>query len=641
MQYNTISTYFTEAVAEMTVTKALFTTYTLDIPFFESEIIPLLFSKNYSFSNDQRIKEIQVREALVESDIDIDLFYDKRMLLDNTENSIRTYPIMEYGFHEVKHDNGAFHPKMIFLLGENKSKEEELYVFAGSNNVTQPGWLDNIETMNHIMLSHTHVPTELLKEQCLDALDYLKTQTPNFTDMENSAIHYIANYLTTIPTKEEDAECYFYFSHGEKNFPAFLKDSPLGDNFKTTQIISPYFPENDKSRLFETIHADECQLFLPLEKKEGAYWAECTQKYFEHIQSVGIEWSQLLPLIQEKVNPAETRTLHAKVFEFETENGESWSFIGSVNFTQKAFFDNVEGGFLFKNKTSPKLLEHLESKDIQFKQKSQLVHPGKEEESDSNVFILHLLFNWHPKEQRLKIIAPGCLHKMITLSNHNGEELMGFECKEESFIQTENLDLLRQHLEHNSYVVADDGNASQSVLVQQSHWQYKPLNYPDLTPYEIIKIYSYMNHEKRDQYIMSALIRKLIREDEDTEYTKSVEEIKLERDFFSEYAELFYAFRRLDTLIKLNKECRDYYLHAKRPDALPSLIDQVETTAIDNVLKYLILLSSQELYKRYSQENKEVEKALETIRSIFDDQDFIAWFEEEFEKSYQRVNHEE
>ena len=39
MQYNTISTYFTEAVAEMTVTKALFTTYTLDIPFFESEII--------------------------------------------------------------------------------------------------------------------------------------------------------------------------------------------------------------------------------------------------------------------------------------------------------------------------------------------------------------------------------------------------------------------------------------------------------------------------------------------------------------------------------------------------------------------------------------------------------------------------
>ena len=143
-------------------------------------------------------------------------------------------------------------------------------------------------------------------------------------------------------------------------------------------------------------------------------------------------------------------------------------------------------------------------------------------------------------------------------------------------------------------------------LYNRVHWQYKPLNYPDLTPYEILKIYSYMNPEKRDQYIMSALIRKLIHEDEATEYTNSIEEIKLERDFFSEYAELFYAFRRLDTLIKTNKESRDYYLHAKRPDALPSLIDQVETTAMDNVLKYLILLSSQELYKRYSEENKEV-----------------------------------
>ncbi len=91
MTYQVISDVFSQEIADINVEAVLFTTYNLELSFFETEVVPLLFNNVGAFSNDVRIKELQVREKLESSKIVIDLFYDEDMFYQEQQRRIQDY----------------------------------------------------------------------------------------------------------------------------------------------------------------------------------------------------------------------------------------------------------------------------------------------------------------------------------------------------------------------------------------------------------------------------------------------------------------------------------------------------------------------------------------------------------------------
>ena len=108
-----VSDQFKTQIDGRKVLAAVFTTYTFEPEFFELDVIPLLLSEDIPFSSDERVKEFQVREALRDADIPIEVFYDLPVFRQSGERS----PRMEYLCHGVHRGNSAFHAKVILLLG--------------------------------------------------------------------------------------------------------------------------------------------------------------------------------------------------------------------------------------------------------------------------------------------------------------------------------------------------------------------------------------------------------------------------------------------------------------------------------------------------------------------------------------------
>ncbi|HEY9148655.1 MAG TPA: hypothetical protein VIQ22_06550, partial [Gammaproteobacteria bacterium] len=76
-ELSTVSDGFRAQIGERErVVAAMFTTYRFEPEFFEQEIIPLMLDQGLAFSSDQRIKSIQVREALSDAVLPVEVFYD-------------------------------------------------------------------------------------------------------------------------------------------------------------------------------------------------------------------------------------------------------------------------------------------------------------------------------------------------------------------------------------------------------------------------------------------------------------------------------------------------------------------------------------------------------------------------------------
>ena len=628
MRFRTITDEVTEVLKDLKITHALFTTYNLDVSFFETEIIPLLFSKRYNFSNDARIKELQVREALSENSITLDLFYDTKML--KKEPGVRSEPMMEYGFIGIEHPKGAFHPKIIMVLGTTPNDERKLVVFAGSNNATRAGWWDNIETINSISLSAAHLPTKSLKQELLESLDYLGNHLYH-EEQWNYATNEIKRFLDALKTSDGHfTNTHFFFGRGQQSFSDFI-DLKLG-SYITKQIISPYFPDDKASDLHSKINAGQATIFLPSEAREDGLHVFCSEVYFSHLRQKGMQWGTFSDSMKE-IEADRPRMLHAKVFTFESRR-KPWAFAGSVNFTYKAFHDNVEAGFLFMIPSGKGILTPIDD-ELHFVGNGDEDHLANTNSAETSLMI-HLLYDWHPEHSRLYGQVDNATQ--LTISSLDGVELCVIKNLENGMFETPSNDAIRKHLEKSDFVRVSNGVDECDTYVMQQNWICKPLNYPDLTPQQVIHIYTSMNLEKRMLYFVQALTKKLLAAGEGTEYTESADGVLEEGDFFSEYAEIFYAFRQLKKAM-IDPDRKSYYLYAERPDSINTLVSQLQNTDLDKVVKYLILLSAFELYDAGNIPNL-LKNLLEEARASIRDPEFLKWFESEFFKEYKRASNE-
>lgn len=127
--------------------------------------LPILFDK--PFHQVEKVRRIKLEDALRTLD-EIAVYYDRSALSQEAQPAQLDFQRIDVG-----RDTGAFHPKLIFLLVENKPQEDEepdpkdvnLLVAALSANLTRTGWWEsdlnaNLKTDPMLNLRKRKTPTD-------------------------------------------------------------------------------------------------------------------------------------------------------------------------------------------------------------------------------------------------------------------------------------------------------------------------------------------------------------------------------------------------------------------------------------------------------------------------------------------------
>lgn len=666
MDNASVTNELSNLLAGRKVIAGVFTTYNFEPDFFELDVIPELLSKGIPYSTDERVKIFQVREALRESDLKLDVFYDLQVLINSAERS----PEMEYLCHGVNSGNNAFHAKNIYLLvdSDEENKKQSLLVAAGSNNITRAGWWSNIEVQHWEEVRSSEVHKSFLN--CLrEDIAWLQEHRSSSFD-NKSALDLIERFLSQC-RHTNGADAVNYYSLGTKDLFKFLRtvrDNPLSQykNWKL-EIISPFFAEDTESDLhaefLKGLGVEQITMLLPLDDEKVGM---CKQGYYEHINnSENIQWGQWRPPIKKSlsIDGDLFRRIHAKIYHFY--NGrQAWAFIGSVNFSYKAIYENTESGFFVRIPMIEPLLEPFSETIEKFK-------PPLDEEginSDSNAESLpelHLTYDWVTKKLRGRT-AKRMQYQIKLISPENESAITPWVVKYKEELYGQNTSALEDILKQGSLVKVTGQNSNTGrkfrehrVMIQQVGWTHKPIDLPQLTAEQILAIYAGMTPEQRQMTVLNALLKKLILQHIGGEIT-SLDDNQTESQFFCEYAEIFHAFRvfrkRLQSALNNNDFIKvDYYLTGTGMDSIPTLIERVcdeDSVTFNGVTSYLLLLSVIEtLSVSAFVKRPNVHEALAKVKDMVfelkegsaislenDSQerrkDFFEWFEQQFSREY-------
>lgn len=682
MELSTISDGFRAQIGERErVIAAVFTTYRFEPEFFEQEIIPLMLDQGLAYSSDQRIKSIQVREALSDAGLPVEVFYD----LDLFRQQGTVSPSMEYLHHGIRGERSAFHAKLVFLLLEDvDSGYQSLCVGASSANLSIAGWWENIECQHWERVESGWTSRRFLNQLRAD-IDWLAERRKGVADDPDQALPLIRAFLESCRGYNGAATVSYYglssLALAQQRRPAFMRflrdalaeQSPHYSNW-TLEIISPYFAESPgfegHVHFFNDLGVQEIHIFLP-ENDQGE--ALCNRDYYERLaQTDGIHWASWSPEVSKRLGlkvPV-NRTTHAKIYHLY--NGvQSWVFIGSVNFTHRAISDNQEAGFFTQLPALTNFLKPISSPPDKWCPEEKL--PGGDEGQQDEASLPDLLLHYDWKHHQLTASLGEC---------PAGRELVCDILSPEGVAQVANIrvgtetrpvacepELIEALLKNSGFVRVsgywlpnEEAFPAFEVMVQQINWTHKPLDLPRLSPQEIMQIYAGLSQMRRNQVIEFLKQRQLREMGLITEGAGSQPHEEAGRQFFAEYAELFHAFRNLRRrLDEAWEEERfglvDYYLSGRGMDSLPTLLESLyeEGRGLDQVTIYLALLCLVQIYQRPEYQGRaDVEKQLNEclekiddiesageLRLIGDDAErsrrFFEWYRTHFLREYRQI----
>ena len=662
-----ISDRLKELIDGSEVRAGVFTTYTFEADFFELEVIPLLLPGDTPFSSDSRVKEFQVRDALRQACLPLEVFYDLQMFRREGQIS----PSMEYLCHGVHAGNAAFHPKLNLILAYSDEYESEyLLVGAGSNNLSQAGWWDNIECQHWEVVWPDEVERSFLKQLRLD-VKLLASWQQLSEAVEFSALDKISAFLVACSGSSNDKATAYFGLTETPRFKSFLRrfsNKRWAYANWTLEIISPFFADdasNKEHEVFYKLGVDKIHLLLPTDQDGRAL---CQQTYFNHIDALDdIEWAGWAMGAVKNLGLASQnyRRLHAKVYHFYNKK-QSWVFVGSVNFSHKAMHDNVEAGFFVKLGRPEPLLKVLKQPEpIGFNPPSDRVPGAQAVADDASLPAIHLQYDWLSRSLAANTVV-GESYQIDILTPEGKPAIANWFITDRGNTYTGKLERLERLLKNGSLVTVVGLNANtgetftpHTVMLQQTGWSHKPIEMPDLSTEQILAIYADMSPDRRQLMMMNAMVKQLVLAKAAGEMTLLDEDIASE-EFFSEYAEIFNAFRRLkqrlqDAMEADNITLVDYYLTGQGMDSLPTLTERASDegdASVKAVTAYLLLLSAREIYqykpltKRplIKQKLKALDKSIRLLKSSsriqLEDNSparrkmFFAWFEQQFFKQY-------
>lgn len=347
MKAHTISHAFRRCIGEHEVSFAFFSTYSFEPDFFELEVIPLLLG-DQALSSQDDIRYVQLQALMQDKARRFAVAHD--MDVFNPAAGSR----LEVDYLPVRVGGACQHSKLAILVVKGEEGDAAIVLAAGSFNLTKAGWWDNIEVGHFVELSATHAPGNILGP-LRRALQFFQVSTP--TPVLDGIIAVQAGWSPSA----DDLDCSFYFSGvapGRLAFPDFLHQHlqrpAAAKGTGTLEIISPFFAEKPTRGSTQELMSEfgTVRLLLPQDEDRRALVDPTVYSAFEAQQWCG--WAEQWHA-SHKVREQPFRRLHAKVFQ--GLGKRPWQFVGSVNFSHKAFKENVEAGFLLQGLERAPLLE--------------------------------------------------------------------------------------------------------------------------------------------------------------------------------------------------------------------------------------------------------------------------------------------
>jgi len=681
-----------DALADFIVTHALFFTYQFDPVFFENHIIHQLIKDQ--LSPDEKVRLAQLEKILPEMKGKISVYYDLNGLTRTEYLSS-----LDYEKIPILHDKGVFHPKMVLLLTESEEDHSQgLFCFIGSGNLTRTGWWQNLEIgwCRHFSIEDS-IP---FKSELLSFLSRVRkfpgTQFDKTKKSDHENLNAFYSFIQKTTPDKSNTPIELFISPGDIFEKLNQIEWVINNRYKTyIEVISPFFDSSESQpvlqKLKEVFNPEEVVLFLP----EDDSHILVEKSVYQSIESRGKEkvyWGKLpADLLKWVANNSKNdhgpkRYVHAKVIRIlmAKENRvekEIWIH-GSANFTSAALLGNG-GNYelsviqMIENKHKPfintaRLLTRLNEKN----NKECMVKT--EEPKAAQIPDIRFAFDWEGHilysvyfssretidagKYRFKIKATAgtpeinfTLQKVLT-GDHGWHpiDLSLFASNIDTEKLFQNISVI--------YMIELASREEIPLLVQDLQPHRKPGIYSQLTPSQILELWTYYQSKETRNQKYEELLRKAMETGIGSAiYINQIIKTNLQTDsMFEQHAGLFHAFTSLDSelqgaLSQKNFKLLEYRVIGNKEDSLPLYVDKIlkESTKNDPVIVYLGLLSAIAILKKYkitlekvSTKNREIIKKMERdwlnnkneLRQTFQDNmelnpdDFFNWYETEFMK---------
>jgi len=217
---------------------AIITTYSISLYYLEQQVLPLLGSKDIHY---------------------ISILCDAKILTSQLENfgQLSQKRKRNYAIHGV-HSNGAFHPKLIFLAGN-----EAVLVLIGSGNLTTSGHGKNLEVWNSLYVDRIE---DSKHGFILQVWDYIK----NLHQELGTAAH---NKIRNI-----EESCYLLSSQKAPSIETtFLIGNEVGINYLSNQRDNSLFQQ--LTAIIGKEEIEDITILAPFYDSEGRFIKELDSQF--------------------------------------------------------------------------------------------------------------------------------------------------------------------------------------------------------------------------------------------------------------------------------------------------------------------------------------------------------------------------
>ncbi|WP_178989487.1 phospholipase D-like domain-containing protein [Winogradskyella schleiferi] len=312
------------------------TSYSIDLAFFEQLILPRL--RGAGITN-------------------INLFVDASMLekylASHLGDSIKKFNA-NYSITPVS-ISGAFHPKMLFLVGKDKG-----YLSIGSGNITSSGLLYNDEIWSSFYTSKERLDAQPIFKS---AWQYIQSLSSHSLGINVTKINWIAQHSQWISDLEnnqgsstviKDIEYSMFYTQSTKSLYSEVI-STLSRKPKSIKIIAPYYNKSGAflKKLIDDLAPEE--IHCVVDTSNGTLPVDFTSSICQFS-----DWKDVI----NTENSKSIQRLHAKIIQIEY-NEETIFILGSANATLEAYgisnraFKNDEAVVTLRTKKHKDFIKEL------------------------------------------------------------------------------------------------------------------------------------------------------------------------------------------------------------------------------------------------------------------------------------------
>lgn len=567
-----------EDLPDYRVTHALFTTYAFEPEFFETSILPLLLPNGGAdLSLHSALRRLQLESLLRASPISIDVYFDAHVVVPGC-------PLLPYGMRPVRLKD-EFHGKVVLLRLEDPQGKVRCVLGAGSANLTRAGWWENLEAWHFTPdFNPAHPPAGLLPG-VKALLEFLaKRSQPGEATRALSE-----DFDNARPDSKTDGPVFGVFTPQGESFLGWLGTQvEKGEEDERLEVISPYFPEMGHealvNELLEATGSGGLDLWLPEDSwQSGGPAALIEEDCYDALKSLdGLHWCQMrdAELAKSRQKEQTPRFLHAKLIR----QPGRYCFMGSVNFSNKAFRSNYEAGFLFADTTQPWLMPLASQPERFLKPPQQACHEGLDDSTPE----LWATFNWQTFVLRMDFVSKSDRKKnagatLRLLDAQGAESRLSITLPGDLPLKADGP--IYRDLQTNPWIklLFPDGRIA-LAWVQQDALEYRPPPV-DLRPdvWRILEMWRSLAEGNAGSHPVDfGSIEVILKHRGD--YGEAPLEGEPDHNLFEEMAAAHGSFYLLRWRLQDERERKnlarcEYYLSAPRPDSLASLVERIEQPA--------------------------------------------------------------